>query len=78
MKTTLEISEPIMRRLKEEAARSGKTMSELVETGIRMVVDKVGKKPRKKLRLPPARDMGEALVDIADRDALYDLMERDD
>ncbi|MFN8582881.1 MAG: ribbon-helix-helix protein, CopG family [Gemmatimonadaceae bacterium] len=34
MKTTLNIDDSVMARLKREAARSGRTMSELVETAL--------------------------------------------
>jgi len=65
-----------MQRLREEAARRGCTMSELVEAGLRRILDepKAAKKP-----LPPllTKDMGEPLVDIADKDALYDLLDED-
>lgn len=35
MKTTLNIDDQVMKRLKEEAARRDRTMSELVEAGLR-------------------------------------------
>lgn len=37
MKTTLNIDDSVMARLKQEAARQGRTMSELVETALRML-----------------------------------------
>lgn len=39
MKTTLEIPDPLMRRLKERAARERRTMSELVEGALRTLLD---------------------------------------
>ncbi len=73
MKTTLEIDEGVMRRLKAEAARQGKTMSELVETALRRLLDR----PAAPVKLSPLPtfDGGGYLVDIADRDALYRAME---
>lgn len=41
MKTTLNIDDGVMARLKEEAARRRTTMSELVEAGIRLMEAKV-------------------------------------
>ena len=74
MKTTLMIDDTIMARLREEAARQGKTISELVEAALRLLLE-----PRKEKgqRLPPlpVSDLGGALVDIADREALYQAME---
>ncbi len=37
MKTTLNIDDTVMAQLKREAARRGKTMSELVETALRQL-----------------------------------------
>jgi len=73
MKTTLNIDDTVMVELKREAARQGRTMSELVETALRLLLHA----PRKRKTLPalPTFDGGEPLVDIADRDALYDAME---
>lgn len=39
MKTTLEIDEGVMRRLKQRAAQEGKTMSELVESALRTLLE---------------------------------------
>jgi Arc/MetJ family transcription regulator len=73
MKTTLNIDETVMTDLKREAARQGRTMSELVETALRLLL----RSQKKRNALPdlPTFDGGEPLVDIADRDALYDAME---
>jgi hypothetical protein len=73
MKTTLNIDDTIMRQLKHEAARRGKTMSELVETALRALLQS----RKKRLNLPPLPSFksGGALVDIADREALYQAME---
>ncbi len=38
MKTTLNIDDSVMQRLREEAARRGTTMSALVEAGLRRVL----------------------------------------
>ncbi len=74
MKTTLIIDDTVMKALKREAAASGRTMSELVETALRMLLSA----RRRPAALPelPVFDGGGARVDIANRDALYDLMEQ--
>lgn len=74
MKTTLNIDDAVMKRLKEEAARTGRTMSELVEAGIRLILQG---RPEAPPDLPdlPTWESGGALVDVADRDALHDVME---
>lgn len=74
MKTTLNIDDTVMRRLKHEAARQGRTMSEMVETALRLLLE--AQRERTSLPPMPTFDSGGALVDIADRDELYDAMER--
>lgn len=73
MKTTLNIDATVMAQLKREAAHQGRTMSELVETALRLLF----RAPRKQGDLPPLPTFhsGGHLVDIADRDALYQAME---
>lgn len=73
MKTTLNIDGSVFSRLKQEAARQGKTMSELVETGLRLLF-RTAKEQRDLPPLPTFRSGGH-LVDISNRDALYDVME---
>ncbi len=73
MKTTLNIDDTMVAELKREAARQGRSMSEMVETALRLLL----RSQRKRLPLPdlPRFDGGEPRVDIADRDALYDAMD---
>ncbi len=73
MKTTLNIDETVMAELKREAARQGRTMSDLVETALRNLLQSQ-KRPAELAPLP-AFHSGGAVVDIADRDALYQAME---
>jgi Ribbon-helix-helix protein, copG family len=73
MKTTLNIDDTVMAQLKREAARQRRTMSELVETALRMLF-RSEKKLVRVPRLPTFRSGGMA-VDIADRNALYEAME---
>jgi len=73
MKTTLNIDDSVMLQLKREAARQGRTMSDLVETALRGLF----RSRRGEAALPPLPTFhgGGELVDIADRDALYQAME---
>ncbi len=75
MKTTLNIDDAIMVELKREAARQGRTMSEMVESALRTSL----RARPKRAGVPPlpAFDMGGARVDVADRDALYRAMEEE-
>lgn len=73
MKTTLIIDDTVMQRLREMAARQGRTISELVEAALRRMLDE---RPTDARTLPelPSWDSQGATVDIADRDALHDTM----
>jgi hypothetical protein len=73
MKTTLNIDDTVMKELRREALRQGRTMSELVETALRLLL----RSPRRREPLPPlpSYHSGGALVDVADREALYQAME---
>jgi Ribbon-helix-helix protein, copG family len=74
MKTTLNLDYTVMAELKREAARQGRTMSELVETALRLLLRSQRRKPGRIPALPTFR-RGGTLVEIADRDALYQAME---
>ncbi len=73
MKTTLNIDETVFRDLKAEAARQGRTMSALVESALRMLLQA----PEESRELPPLPCFrgGRYQVDIANREQLFDTME---
>jgi hypothetical protein len=73
MKTTLNIDDSVMARLKREAANRGCTMSELVETALRLLLQ--AKKTSADLEPLPTFKSGGHLVDVSDRDALYRVLE---
>jgi len=70
MKTTLNIDDSVMERLKREAARRGKTMSELVEMALRQLF-RARREREDELTPLPTFSSGGTLVDVADREALY-------
>lgn len=73
MKTTLVIDDRVMARLRQEAARRGKTISELVESALRLFLER--REAPAPLGPLPEFDGGGCLVDVSDRDALYRAME---
>jgi len=73
MKTTFNIDDTVMIELKREAVRSGRTMSELVETALRLLLR--SQRKQGKIPLLPKFRSGGTLIDIADREALYHAME---
>ncbi len=76
MKTTFNIDDSVMQRLREEAVRRGTTMSALVEAGLRRVLATPECMNGPEALPPlPSWNGGEELVDISDREALYRAME---
>ena len=73
MKTTLILDDAVASRLKEEALRQGKTMSQVVEAALRLLLERRNE-PVKLPDLPSFSSRG-ALVDVSDREALYGAME---
>lgn len=74
MKTTLIIPDQIFRELKRIAARRRATLSAVVEETLRRGLDALDGVAGKLPPLPFHR-IGVPRVDVADRDALYRLME---
>jgi Arc/MetJ-type ribon-helix-helix transcriptional regulator len=74
MKTTLIIDDSVLARLKEEAVKRGRTISELVESALRLFLERKKEKGQR-LQPLPRFDGERCLVDVADRDALYRAME---
>lgn len=75
MKTTLIIPDPLLRRLKREAARQRTTVSALVERALRLLLEEEEAPPRSLAPLPRFHG-GLPRVDVANREALYEAMER--
>ena len=61
MKTTLDISDPLLNEARKIAARENTTLRALVEQGLRQVV-KERKKPQKKFKLRKVGFKGEGLA----------------
>jgi hypothetical protein len=76
-KTTLNIDDTVMARLRQEAARQRKTMSELVEAALRLLFHSTQQMKKKKLPPLPTFKGGPCKVDIANREALYDFLDRE-
>ena len=73
MKTTLNLDDSVMALLKREAARRGCTMTDLMESALRLLLaSKTSPRPLTPL---PSFKSGGARVEVADRETLYDAME---
>jgi hypothetical protein len=60
MKTTVQISDPLLARAKIVARDAGTTLAALIEEGLRRVVEERGRK-RRAFKLKPAAVRGEGL-----------------
>jgi Ribbon-helix-helix protein, copG family len=69
MKTTLALDDALVMKLKGEAARRGRSMSDLVEEALHLLF-RDGRAARADLPQLPSFDSGGHLVDISDRTAL--------
>ncbi len=77
MKTTLNLNDQVLRQAKRRAARDGITLTRFVEDALRArLAGPRGRKPPFRLRLETVTGTEPPTVDIADRDALYDVNDR--
>lgn len=74
VRTTLNIDQKVMAELRREAARRGCSMSELVESALRLLL-RQPRGPRPEVPPLPTFTSGGHRVDIADRHALYQATE---
>lgn len=75
MRTTIDLNDELMRRIKRLAADQGVTFRELVERALRGLVDK--RPSQKPYRLKWRSEQGKLQpgVTLEDRDALFDRMD---
>ena len=76
MRTTLNLDDELMRNVKQQAAATGRSLTEVIELYLRLGL--VGEQtPRAGYRLGFTTVSGQLLpgVDVTDRDSLYERME---
>ena len=77
MRTTLNIDDDLMKRVKKRASESGATITEVVEEALRAAVaGQVPRANRFSLRWNSVSGRTRPGIDLADRDSLYNAMER--
>lgn len=78
MRTTLNLSDQLVAVAKARAAREGRTLTSLVEEGLRRVVEQDATRSAEPAPLPTFGDPdGTFLVDILDKDALWGVPDGD-
>ncbi len=77
MKTTLNLNDQVLRQAKRRAARDGITLTTFVEDALRAKLARTGSRTAPfRLQLETVTGTEPPTVDIADRDALYDVIDR--
>lgn len=77
MKTTLIIPDDVIKTLKRRAVEMGSTLSRTVEETLRRGLDpRLGRRP--KLKPLPTFECGKPLVDLTNREAIEEAIERDE
>lgn len=75
MRTTLDLNDDLMREAKARAAREGRTLTSLIEDGLRLVLGSRCQDAGYEFKFRTVRGERPPVVDVADRDRLYDVME---
>ena len=76
MRTTLIIDDALFRELKRRAVEQNRTLSDLTQEALRLgLAARRPARQRKRVRLP-SFSMGQPRVDLADRDQLYEVLDR--
>ncbi len=76
MRTTIVIDDGLFRELKKRAADENRTLSEVTQETLRLgLARQVPTRRATRVKLP-SFPMGKATVDLADRNQLFDLLDR--
>lgn len=75
MRTTLDLNDDLMREAKARAAQEGRTLTSLIEDGLRLVLRGHRRGQGYDFKFRTVRGERPPAVDVADRDRLYDVME---
>ncbi|PYQ28126.1 MAG: DUF2191 domain-containing protein [Acidobacteria bacterium] len=73
-RTTLAIDDEVLRRMKEKAAREGRTLQDTANELLKQALMMQRPRKRKKLTLRGWKAALRSGVDLLDRDKLFDLM----
>jgi hypothetical protein len=77
MRTTIYLDDHLITRIKELAARTGRTMTAVIEDAVRQSLEHAPSRTRKTVRLTTVGGKGlKKGVDLDDAASLLDLMER--
>jgi hypothetical protein len=73
MRTTLDIPNPVYRRLKARATREGRTTKELILRAVEQILKEPRRKSRRKVKLPIVRSKRPGTLHLDDA-KIYDII----
>jgi hypothetical protein len=73
MRTTVDIPDPVYRRLKSRAASAGSSVKELILSGVRQVLKDRARKRRKRIKLPIVRSKRPGTLEL-DNDKIFEII----
>ena len=76
MRTTVRLPEELLSRAKKHAAREGTTLTELIERGLRTVLQKPAAQPERTYP-PVSPQTGRKLVDVTKTSELLELLDEE-
>jgi hypothetical protein len=77
MRTTIQLDDQLLKRIREVAAKTGKTMTAVIEDALRQSLSMKTMKHRKRVKLTTMGGKGpSASIDLDDSASLLDFMDR--
>jgi hypothetical protein len=77
MKTTLDLPDELLIEAKKKAAEQRRTLRALVEEGLRMVLKKPGRNPRKRvIHIVTVKGGLDPELDLSNREAMWDWIDK--
>jgi len=73
MRTTVDIPDPIYRRLKTRAASEGSSAKELILRGVELILKKGPRKSQRRVKLPLIRSKRPGTLEL-DNDRIYEII----
>jgi plasmid stability protein len=73
-RTTVSLSEDVLREVRRRAARRGSGLGNEIDALLRSALRRERKEPKVPCAEWKVHDLGPPLIDLADRDALFDAM----
>lgn len=76
-RTTIILEKPVLKRVRDKAKKEGKTLKDTLRE---IILEGLNRPQRKKETLPelPSFHMGRALVDVSNRERLYEIWDKEE